>query len=113
MEELRPYIEEWTEGRRKADLYHEAQAMKVPAGYVCDARDLLESPQYRARNFFVELDHPVAGRLTYPGLPLQLGGQSLPLRRAPLLGEHNAAVYGGLLGCSPRDLVRMRGAGVI
>ena len=112
MDELRPYVEEWTRGRRKADLYHEAQGARVPAGYVCDAPALLESAQYRERGFFAAIDHPVAGRLRYPGLPLRIGGTPPP-RRAPLLGEHNAEVYGGLLGCTARDLARMRGAGVI
>ncbi len=113
MDELRPIVDEWTTGRRKAELYHAAQAVRVPIGYVCDARDLIESPQYQQRGYFVELDHPVAGRLVYPGLPMQLGDQGLPLRRAPLLGEHNAEVYGDVLGCSPRELVRLRGAGTV
>ena len=113
VDELRPIVDEWTKGRRKAELYHEAQAVRVPIGYVCDARDLRESPQYQERVYFVELDHPVAGRLVYPGLPLQFGGGDLPLRRAPLLGEHNAEVYGELLGCSPRELLRLRRSGTI
>ena len=113
MDELRPYVEEWTRGRRKADLYHEAQAARVPAGYVCDAPALLESAQYRERGFFAAVDHPAAGRLRLPGLPLRIGGAAPPPRRAPLLGEHNAEVYGGLLGLADADLARLRGAGVI
>ena len=60
-----------------------------------------------------EIDHPATGPLLYPGLPLRFGTERPPLRRAPLLGEHNAEVYGELLGCSAAGLARMRGAGVI
>lgn len=113
MAELREIIAEWTEGKRKADLYHAVQAVQGPAGYVCTAPDLIESPQFIEREFFSEVDHPATGLLLYPGLPLRFGTERPPLRRAPLLGEHNAEVYGELLGCSAADLARMRGAGVI
>ncbi|MYE46932.1 MAG: CoA transferase [Chloroflexi bacterium] len=113
MAELSEIIAEWTEGKRKADLYHAVQAVQGPAGYVCTAPDLIESPQFVEREFFSEVDHPASGPLLYPGLPLRFGTERPPLRRAPLLGEHNAEVYGELLGCSAADLARMRGAGVI
>ena len=113
MAELSEIIAEWTEGKRKADLYHAVQAVQGPAGYVCTAPDLIESPQFVEREFFSEVDHPATGPLLYPGLPLRFGTERPPLRRAPLLGEHNAEVYGELLGCSAADLARMRGAGVI
>ena len=113
MAELREIIAGWTEGKRKADLYHAVQAVQGPAGYVCTAPDLIESPQFIEREFFSEVDHPATGPLLYPGLPLRFGTERPPLRRAPLLGEHNAEVYGELLGCDAADLARMRGAGVI
>jgi len=36
-----------------------------------------------------------------------------PRRHAPLLGEHNDAVYQGMLGLDRRDLVALRERGVI
>ena len=113
MAELSEIIAEWTEGKRKADLYHAVQAVQGPAGYVCTAPDLIESPQFIEREFFGEVDRPATGPLLYPGLPLRFGTERPPLRRAPLLGEHNAEVYGELLGYGAADLARMRGAGVI
>ena len=89
------------------------QAQQMPFGYICDAQDLLESPQYQSRGYFIEIDHPVAGTLTYPGMPFRWGDQSWETRRAPLLGEHNAEVYGKLLGYGADELVRLRASGVI
>ena len=82
-------------------------------GYICDTKDLMESPQYQHRGYFTEIDHPVAGRLTYPGMPMRWGDKSWELRPAPLLGQHNAEVYSALLGWTPEDLTLMRATGVI
>jgi crotonobetainyl-CoA:carnitine CoA-transferase CaiB-like acyl-CoA transferase len=74
---------------------------------------VLAQPHLRARGAFQELDDPRAGLLTYPGAPFRPGAGGWELRPAPRLGEHNAEVYGELLGLRARDLVRLRAAGVI
>lgn len=112
-EALTAIINEWIGDKKKQDLYHEAQKMGMTWGYICDTKDLMESPQYQHRGYFTEIDHPVAGRLTYPGMPMKWGNQSWGLRPAPLLGQHNAEVYGSLLGWTQEDLVLMRTTGVI
>src|SRR5204862_7006019 len=55
-------------------------------GYFATAADQLASPQLTARGFFQTVDHPVAGRLTLPGLPYKLSETPGQLRPAPLLG---------------------------
>jgi len=112
-EALTALINEWIHDKKKQDLYHEAQKMGMTWGYICDTKDLMESPQYQHRGYFTEIDHPVAGRLTYPGMPLRWGDGVWELRPAPLLGQHNAEVYGDILGWSQEDLVLMRATGVI
>ena len=99
--------------RKKEELYHEAQTLGMSWGYICTAEDLMNSPQYQHREFFIELDHPVAGRLVYPGMPMRWGTAVWNLRPAPLLGQHNAEVYGELLGWTADDVERHRSQGVI
>lgn len=113
MQELNAIVGEWIKDQPKAELYHTAQAMRMPFGYICSAADLLESPQYQARGYFIQVDHPATGPLTYPGMPLRMGEIPWDITRAPLLGEHNEAVYCGQLGYSKEDLGRLRGVGVI
>ena len=76
-------------------------------------KDLLDSPQYNARGFWVDIDHPITGKLTYPGAPGIMSETPYQVERAPLLGEHNEDIYCGLLGFSREDLIRLVGAGII
>ena len=68
------------------------------------------------------MEHPVAGRAAYAGMGARLlegNGARVAERRmdapkpAPLLGQHNAEVYGGEMGYSGYELAALRYAGVI
>lgn len=99
----------------KADLSEEAQGRGIILFPVHTARDLLEHPQLIARDFFRPLEHPELGEtLCYPGPPYQLSETPWRLqRRAPLIGEHNEAIYGGELGLSRAELAVLMAAGAI
>jgi crotonobetainyl-CoA:carnitine CoA-transferase CaiB-like acyl-CoA transferase len=88
-DELRSLLGDWFARRTRREIYHAAQALKIPAGMVADVGDLLESEQYAARQFWQTVDHPSSGPLTYPGVGYQLSGYTPPARRAPVLGEHS------------------------
>lgn len=99
----------------KAELSTEAQRRRIILFPVHTARDLLAHPQLIARTFFQGLEHPELGAtLCYPGAPYQLSRTPWQLRRrAPLIGEHNEAIYGGELGLSRAELAALVAAGAI
>jgi alpha-methylacyl-CoA racemase len=70
-------------------------------------------PQLRARGAFVEVETPWEGR-ALPGVasPVRLRGYEAPLRAAPRLGEHTAAVLREA-GVSDEELAALRAAGVV
>ena len=74
---------------------------------------MFTSPQQRERDFYTQVDHPETGPLEYTGAPFQLSETPTMLTRAPLLGEHNADVYCGLLGYPAGDLAALARAGAI
>ena len=79
-----------------------------------DAGDLAKCPHLQARDFFVEVDHPVVGRAQYLGMAVRLPGETITgSQPAPLLGQHNAEIYGQKLGHSNEDLISLRQQGVI
>ena len=75
---------------------------------------MVADPQVQAREMFVEVDHPVFGRLKTTGTPLKLSETPGRVRTlAPLPGEHNEEVFVGLLGHSRDELARWQAEGVI
>ena len=96
-------------------IFHEGQRRRLLVTSTNTVADLVDDPQLAARDYFVSLEHEALGRT------LRDGGVAFALsrtparvwRRAPLLGEHNREVYGGLLGKSEGEIASMRKAGVI
>ena len=105
-------LRRWTAERPREWLYREGQAHGVPIAPYLSPAEVFESPQQRERNFYQEADHPSAGSYDYAGLPFRMPETPLAAGRAPLLGEHNAQVYGAL-GYSPEDLITLARAEVI
>ena len=105
-------LRQWTAQHTRQWLYREGQAHGVPIAPYLTPGEVFESPQQRERDFFVTVPHPEAGEYEYAGLPFRMGETPPTLRRAPLLGEHNAEVYQGL-GYSQGDLTALARAEVI
>ena len=105
-------LRQWTSQHTREWLYREGQAHGVPIAPYLTSAEVFDSPQQRERDFFVGLNHPETGALEYADLPFRMGETPTQLRSAPLLGEHNAEVYGSL-GYSSQDLAALARAGVI
>jgi crotonobetainyl-CoA:carnitine CoA-transferase CaiB-like acyl-CoA transferase len=101
--------------RAKAEIMKESVERAIIFFSVTDAKDIVESPQFKAREFFVQVEHPELGdTITYPGFPVKVTGfPYTPQRRAPLIGEHNEEVYIGELGFSREELTALKARGVI
>lgn len=112
-DEIDALMDAWLAKRTRAEAVTEAQELRVPMAEVLDPSEVVTHPHLRERGFFVEMEHPVAGRVTQPGAPIVLGATRWHAARAPLLGEHNADVYCGELGLTRRDLARLAAAGVV
>ncbi|HEV8615564.1 MAG TPA: CoA transferase [Methylomirabilota bacterium] len=107
-------IGEWTGKRPRAEVVSTLAAAGVPAAPVNNVAEMVADPQIQAREMFVELDHPVYGRLKTTGTPLKMSETPGRVRSlAPMPGEHNEAVFVDLLGHSRADLDRWRAEGVI
>ncbi|MBI2848006.1 MAG: CoA transferase [Chloroflexi bacterium] len=112
-DELEALIMGWTTQHTKKEIYEIASRVRAPFAPVLTVGELPESPHLKARDFFVEIDHPHTGPIIYPGAPFKMSETPWQIGRAPLLGEHNQEIYCERLGYAREDLVRLRRQGVI
>ena len=111
----------WLLDHDKVDIFKAGQEEGLGFSYVATMQDILEMEQLRERNYFVPLDHPVAGTFKYPGPPISpqlfkdASGHmdsAWVYRRAPLLGEHTQQLLEEL-GYSQPDIDEMKAGSVL
>jgi len=110
-DEIDALMDEWLAWHDREEAVRLAQELRVPFTEVFRPDDVLADPHHAARGAFVELDHPVAGTLRQPGPAVRLSATPWRVTRAPLLGEHNAEVWGRWR--TPAELARLRALGAI
>ena len=108
-------LQQFCRTRRKDDLVREAQARGAGWAPVYSPREIVESDQLAARDYWVQVRHEDIGEtFVYPGAPWKLSGTPWKQRgRAPHLGEHSAEVYGEVLGLEPDEITKLRRSMVI
>ncbi len=86
------------------------QRVGVAAGIVQTAEDVLDKdPQLAARNHWVYLDHPEAGRTAYDGDTFKLSDTPGNIHSAaPCLGQHTGYVCRELLGMNEDEVSVLR-----
>ena len=113
-EELNRLIEEWTRTRDHYDIQSKLQKAGIAAGAVLNTEELFSDPHLKEREFFDLVEHPEAGAHYYLGRPFKLSKTPGRTRKpAPCLGEHNAYIYGEVLGLSPEKIAELEKEGVI
>jgi crotonobetainyl-CoA:carnitine CoA-transferase CaiB-like acyl-CoA transferase len=113
-EKINEWIIEWTMNHTKEEIFRKGQALSCPIAPINTAEDICHSEQFKARNFFVDMEHPALGRLPFPSSAFRFSKTPWRLRQAaPLLGDHNEAIYGRLLGFSREKLAALKQEGVI
>jgi benzylsuccinate CoA-transferase BbsE subunit len=107
-------IAEFCSRYTKEELYEEGQRRRIAVTPINTAGEFIEMEQTKARELFVDMEHPVIGKYKQFGVVPRLmetpGGIYRP---APLLGAHNKEIYADELGMSNDDLMALRAEEVI
>ena len=113
--EIKQLIAAWMMEHTKEEIFRKGQALSCPIAPINSPEEVVNSRQFDARNFFVEMNHPVVGRLErFPSSPFRFSKTPWKLERpAPRMGEHNRAVFGDRLGYGDEELAALRESKVI
>jgi len=100
--------------RTKKEALQAAITRNISICPLFNMKDVLEDPNLAARGYWTYLDHPeLEAAIPYPRQFVKSSENDTSTRfRAPLVGEHNAEIYGGL-GVSVQELATLKEAGVI
>lgn len=104
----------WLAEHDREEIFQKARLLHVPCFPVYDAAEVDRFEQFKARGFFAQCDHPVAGRVRMPGPPYKLSRTPARINHAaPLLGADNRTVYHEWLNIGADELGSLTAAGVI
>ncbi len=87
----------------------------IPCAPINDVEAVMNDPQVLFRNMIVEVEDCQAGSIKIAGNPIKMSSvPESPMReKVPEIGEHNAEIYGSLLGLGEAELAELTAKGVI
>lgn len=108
-DELRPLIAEAMTKKTTEEWLELLDKAGVPNGPINTVDKVLQDPQVLAREMVVEVEHPVAGKLKMPGVPIKLSDTPGSVRTpAPVLGQHTEEILKELLGYNDEQIQDLR-----
>ena len=111
---LKPIIEAWTAKKTIDDVVETLLAAGIPASPVNTIDRVVKDPHIAgAREMFVELEHPVAGKMKVTGNQLKFTNNKIAIDTpAPLLGQHTEEILKEFLGTSHEEYEKLTEEGV-
>jgi crotonobetainyl-CoA:carnitine CoA-transferase CaiB-like acyl-CoA transferase len=110
-------IEGWTGSRPLSEVLNVMEEFAVPSAEVRDPRQGVKDPRVVDRGETVPLVHPTLGAIADiygTGLPVTFSESRVGFDQPPpSMGEHNAQVYGEILGYSKERIGELRQEGII
>ncbi|MDP7239725.1 MAG: CoA transferase, partial [Dehalococcoidia bacterium] len=103
-DEIIAYVIGFLAGLTRQELFTEGQKRNLAVLPVATVEDMLNDPHLAVGDFWIELDHPVVGKLKYPRGAFDTDIIHPPRKAAPLVGEDNEAIYCHELGLSATEL---------
>jgi len=115
LDHITEVLERWTRSHIVAELVEKGQLMHFPWAEIASIPELVDSPQLRKRDFWVEIEHPETGRkYKFPGAPCKLSRSPWQVgSRVPGLGQDNIAIYQEELGLSEDEIEALVKKGII
>ena len=109
------YIEEWTTQYTVNEIVENVLAKGIPAGPIYNVRQITEDKHIAIeREMFVEIEHPVIGKMKVNGNPIKLMDNMPEISKpAPTLGQHNEEIFCGLLKHSEERIKEWRKDNII
>ncbi|MBS4534435.1 CoA transferase [Clostridium sp. D2Q-14] len=108
-DELRPLIVEETKKKTTKEWQKLLDDAGVPNGPINNIEMLVNDPQVQEREMVVEVEHPTAGKIKIPGVPIKMSETQGRIEKpAPVLGEHTEEILKDFVGLSNEEIKELR-----
>ncbi len=112
-DDLNSIISGWTAEKDAIELMGLLQDNGIAAAPVMSGEDIFNDPHYQERGLLELVDHPSAGTYFLPGIAWKMSRTPGQVRwPSPTLGQHNAFIFGHLLGMSAQAISQLNEDGV-
>lgn len=113
LDEILPRVREIMRTKSRNEWLDTFSKAGIAAAPVNDMADLMADSQARAMNYILDFDDPDYGKVTLPGILVELSKTPGKVTRlAPQLGQHTEEVLMEVLGYSWDDIAKIREEGV-
>ena len=113
-DEVDALVGSWFADHTAAEAQQILDGAGVPVSPIYSIADIFQDEQYAARGDIISPADPEIGEVPMPGVLPRFSRTPGGVRFVgPELGQHNAAVFGGLLGLSEAEQAALRDDGVI
>ncbi|MBV8773298.1 MAG: CoA transferase [Deltaproteobacteria bacterium] len=108
-------IAEFFRRKTKAELFEAARERTLLIAPVATIDDVLQNPQFIAREYWQQMTHPeTVASMLYPGPFARFSAKPITFRRPPpKIGEHNREVLMGELQLGEREFSHLQQQGII
>jgi crotonobetainyl-CoA:carnitine CoA-transferase CaiB-like acyl-CoA transferase len=107
-------VADWVATKTLSEAMAVFETHEVAAAPVYDIADLVADEQLAHREVFISVkDHQLGAMMVQAPVPRFSSAPGTVDHLGPRLGEHNAEVYGELLGLTPDDIDDLRARGVL
>ncbi|MCT4633183.1 MAG: CoA transferase [Firmicutes bacterium] len=112
--ELRPILGEAMKAKTTEEWQTIMDDAGVPNGPINTVDKVISNEQVNAREMIQEVEHPIAGKLKMPGVPIKMSETPGSIRtHAPLLGQHTNEVLSSMLGLSEEEIKELKDTKVL
>ncbi|MGI6169420.1 MAG: CaiB/BaiF CoA transferase family protein [Christensenellales bacterium] len=111
---LKEIIEAWTSTKPIDEIVQTMLSVGIPSAPINTIDRVVSDPHIAdAREMFVEIEHPVAGKIKITGNQIKFTTHKASIRTpSPILGQHNASVLKGI-GYSDEEINEFLEQGVV
>jgi len=114
LNELQSLVSEWLMDIPKKELWRSLRELGIASAPVLSMGEVVEDEHLKARGAFVDIKHPQRGNVKLLSPWIKFGGTPTSITHAGgSIGQHNAEVYGALLGLSKAEVDELAASGVL